>query len=303
MNQHGFHIDVIGKTKIWFAISGIIILIGVIAMLVDGFNWGIDFIGGTIMEFKIGKPFDTKDIIKILNEYKVKDYQIQKVGTKGDHVSIKTSPISHETQLSIIKDIEKKYNLTEDDIIMSQQVGPSLGKEIKLGMIGAVLLASIAMFVYLGFRFEFTMSVAAVIGLLHDVLILISVYTIFNITMNAPFIAAVLTVFGYSVNDTVVIFDRIRDNLKIMRRSDYAKIANDSVNQTLTRSINTTLTTLIMLILMYFLGPKALKDFALPLLIGITSGTYSSIFISTPLWVLIKNREKRRKTSNKPIKA
>ncbi|HBT49531.1 MAG: Protein-export membrane protein SecF [Caldanaerobacter subterraneus] len=303
MNQHGFHIDVIGKTKIWFAISGIIILIGVIAMLVDGFNWGIDFTGGTIMEFKIGKPFDTKDIIKILNEYKVKDYQIQKVGTKGDHVSIKTSPISHETQLSIIKDIEKKYNLTEDDIIMSQQVGPSLGREIKLGMIGAVLLASIAMFVYLGFRFEFTMSVAAVIGLLHDVLILISVYTIFNITMNAPFIAAVLTVFGYSVNDTVVIFDRIRDNLKIMRRSDYAKIANDSVNQTLTRSINTTLTTLIMLILMYFLGPKALKDFALPLLIGITSGTYSSIFISTPLWVLIKNREKRRKTSNKPIKA
>jgi preprotein translocase subunit SecF len=272
-------------------------------MLVDGFNWGIDFTGGTIMEFKIGKPFDTKDIIKILNEYKVKDYQIQKVGTKGDHVSIKTSPISHETQLSIIKDIEKKYNLTEDDIIMSQQVGPSLGREIKLGMIGAVLLASIAMFVYLGFRFEFTMSVAAVIGLLHDVLILISVYTIFNITMNAPFIAAVLTVFGYSVNDTVVIFDRIRDNLKIMRRSDYAKIANDSVNQTLTRSINTTLTTLIMLILMYFLGPKALKDFALPLLIGITSGTYSSIFISTPLWVLIKNREKRRKTSNKPIKA
>jgi len=303
VNQHGFHIDVIGKTKIWFAISGIIILIGVIAMLVDGFNWGIDFTGGTIMEFKIGKPFDTKDIIKILNEYKVKDYQIQKVGTKGDHVSIKTSPISHETQLSIIKDIEKKYNLTEDDIIMSQQVGPSLGREIKLGMIGAVLLASIAMFVYLGFRFEFTMSVAAVIGLLHDVLILISVYTIFNITMNAPFIAAVLTVFGYSVNDTVVIFDRIRDNLKIMRRSDYAKIANDSVNQTLTRSINTTLTTLIMLILMYFLGPKALKDFALPLLIGITSGTYSSIFISTPLWVLIKNREKRRKTSNKPIKA
>ncbi len=303
MNQHRFHIDVIGKTKIWFAISGIVILIGVIAMFVNGFNWGIDFTGGTIMEFQIGKSFDTADIIKILNNYKVKDFQVQKIGTKGDTVSIKTSPISNETRLSIIKDIESKYNLTENDLIMSQQVGPSLGAEIKFGMIRALLLASAVMFIYLGFRFEFEMSGAAVIALLHDVIILISIYAIFHITVNAPFIAAVLTVFGYSVNATVVIFDRIRDNLKIMRRSDYAKIANVSVNQTLTRSINTTLTTLIMLVLMYFLGPKALKDFALPLLIGIISGTYSSIFISTPLWVLIKNREKRRKTSNKPIKA
>jgi len=303
VNQYRFNIDVISKTKIWFAISGIVILIGVIAMFINGFNWGIDFTGGTIMEVRIGKPFDPNDIIKILNGYKVKDFQIQKIGTKGDEVSIKTSPIANEIRLSIIKDIYKKYNLTENDLIMSQQVGPSLGEEIKFGMIGALLLASVAMFIYLGFRFEFEMSGAAVIALLHDVIILISIYAIFHITVNAPFIAAVLTVFGYSVNATVVIFDRIRDNLKIMRRSDYAKIANVSVNQTLTRSINTTLTTLIMLVLMYFLGPNALKDFALPLLIGIISGTYSSIFISTPLWVLIKNREKRRKTSNKPIKA
>ena len=110
MNQHRFHIDVIGKTKIWFAISGIIILIGVIAMFVNGFNWGIDFTGGTIMEFQIGQSFDTDDIIKILNNYKVKDFKVQKIGTKGDTVSIKTSPISNETRLSIIKDIESKYN-------------------------------------------------------------------------------------------------------------------------------------------------------------------------------------------------
>ncbi|MDP9749612.1 protein translocase subunit SecF [Thermoanaerobacter pentosaceus] len=303
MNRYRFNIDVSSKTKIWFAISGIVILIGVIAMFINGFNWGIDFTGGTIMEVRIGKPFDPNDIIKILNGYKVKDFQIQKIGTKGDEVSIKTSPIANETRLSIIKDIYKKYNLTENDLIMSQQVGPSLGEEIKFGMIGALLLASVAMFIYLGFRFEFEMSGAAIIGLLHDVFILISIYTIFNITINAPFIAAVLTVFGYSVNDTVVIFDRIRDNLKIMKKSDYSQIANVSVNQTMTRSINTTLTTLIMLVLMYFLGPKALKDFALPLLIGIVSGAYSSIFISTPLWVLIKNREKRRRTSNKPVKA
>jgi preprotein translocase subunit SecF len=303
VNQHRFHIDVIKRTKIWFVISGAMILIGILAMFVNGFNWGIDFTGGTIMEFKIGKPFDTNDIIKILNEHKVKDFQIQKIGTKGDEVSIKTNPISNETRLSIIKDITKKYNLTENDLIMSQQVGPSLGAEIKFGMILALLVASAVMLTYLGFRFNFEMSLAAVVGLLHNVVILISIYAIFKITVDSPFIAALLTVFSYSLHDTIVIFDRIRDNLKSMRRSDYAEIANVSINQTLTRSINVVLTVLIMLALMYFLGPKALKDFALPLLIGITWGAYSSIFISTPLWVLIKNREKRRKISNKPIKA
>jgi preprotein translocase subunit SecF len=125
VNQYRFNIDVISKTKIWFAISGIVILIGVIAMFINGFNWGIDFTGGTIMEVRIGKPFDPNDIIKILNGYKVKDFQIQKIGTKGDEVSIKTSPIANEIRLSIIKDIYKKYNLTENDLIMSQQVGPS----------------------------------------------------------------------------------------------------------------------------------------------------------------------------------
>ncbi|HHW56365.1 MAG TPA: protein translocase subunit SecF [Clostridia bacterium] len=303
MNQHRFHIDVISKTKIWFAISGVMILIGIIAMFVNGFNWGIDFTGGTIMEFKIEKPFETSEIIKILNQYKIKDFQIQKIGTKGDHVSIKTSPISNETRLAIIKDIENKFGLTENDLIMSQQVGPSLGAEIKFGMVLALLVASAVMLAYLGFRFNFEMSLAAVVGLLHNVIILISIYAIFKITVDSPFIAAVLTVFSYSLHDTIVIFDRIRDNLKSMRRSDYIEIANVSINQTLTRSINVVLTVLIMLVLMYFLGPKALKDFALPLLIGITWGAYSSIFISTPLWVLIKNREKRRKTSNKPAKA
>ncbi|AAM24420.1 preprotein translocase subunit SecF [Caldanaerobacter subterraneus subsp. tengcongensis MB4] len=303
MNGHRFHIDVIGKTKIWFTISGIMILIGIIAMFVNGFNWGIDFTGGTIMEFKIGKPFDTKDIIKILNDYKVKDYQIQKIGTKGDHVSIKTSPISDQTRIAIIKEIEKKYNLTESDLIMSQQVGPSLGAEIRSGMILALVVASLVMLTYLGIRFNFEMSLAAVIGLLHNVFILISVYAVFRITVDSPFIAALLTVFSYSLHDTIVIFDRIRDNLKVMRRADYAEVANVSVNQTLVRSINVVLTVLIMLLLMYFLGPKALKDFALPLLIGITWGAYSSIFISTPLWVLIKNREKRKKASVKAAKA
>jgi len=297
-----FHVNVMGRSKIWFSISGVIILIGILAIIFRGFSWGIDFTGGTIMEFNIGHSFDTKEITQILDKYKVGDYQIQKLGSKGDGVSIKTKVLPDNVRISIIKDIESKYNLTDKDLISSQQVGPSLGSEIKFGTFLAAGIAALLMLTYLGLRFNFEMSLAAVLALIHNVFILISVYAVFHITVDAPFIAAILTVFGYSVHDTIIIFDRIRDNLKIMRKSSYDEIANISVNQTMGRSINTVITVLIMLLLMYFLGPSALKDFALPLIIGITWGAYSSIFIASPLWVLIKNKEKGKKVINKPAK-
>lgn len=302
-NTLKFNIDVIGKTKIWFTISSIIILAGIVAMLFRGLNWGIDFTGGTIMEFRIGKQFNTATVTEILNKHGVGDSQVQKIGTKGENVSIKTKALPDDVRASIVNDIKTKFNLNDNDYLSSQQVGPTLGAEIKFGTLLASLVATVLMLGYIAFRFNFEMGIAAVLALLHDILILLAAYALFHITVNTPFVAAVLTVFGYSINDTIVIFDRIRDNLKIMRRSSYAEVANVSVNQTMTRSINTVMTVLIMLVLMYILGPASLKEFSLPLLIGITSGAYSSIFIASPLWVIFKNREAKNKVGNKPLKA
>lgn len=302
-NTVKFNIDVIGKTKIWFTISGIIILAGIVAVLFSGLNWGIDFTGGTIMEFRIGKQFDTASITEILNKHGVKDSQVQKIGAKSENVSIKTKALPDDVRTSIVKDIKAKFNLSDNDYLSSQQVGPSLGAEIKFGTLLASLVATVLMLVYIAFRFNFEMGMAAVLALIHDILIMIAAYALFRITVNTPFVAAILTVFGYSINDTIVIFDRIRDNLRIMRRSSYAEVANVSVNQTMTRSINTVMTVLIMLVLMYILGPASLKEFSLPLLIGITSGAYSSIFIASPLWVIFKNREGKNRVGNKALKA
>ncbi|MDI6603549.1 MAG: protein translocase subunit SecF [Thermoanaerobacteraceae bacterium] len=298
-----WNLDVIGKTKIWFAISGIIILAGLIAMFTMEFNWGLDFTGGTVMEFNIGKPFQTSEITNILISHGVKDSQVKAIGSEKKQVSITTKSLDDKTRAEIVNDIKSKFNLSDKDYLSSQNVGPSIGQEMKFGTVLALLVASALMLIYIGFRFNFEMGIAAIMALVHDILIMLSTYALLRIVVNTPFVAAILTVFGYSITDTVVIFDRIRDNLRIMRKASYAEIANVSINKTMTRSINTIMTVLIMLVLMYFFGPASIKEFALPLTIGVISGGYSSIFIATPLWVIFKNKEIKNRAGNKAAKA
>lgn len=148
------------------------------------------------------------------------------------------------------------------------------------------------MLIYVSFRFEFSYGIASIIALVHDVIILICAYAVFRVPVNSPFVAAVLTVVGYSINDTIVVFDRIRENMKHAKKNDYASIANQSISQTISRSINTSLTTLVAIISLYVIGVEAIKDFTLPLIVGMAAGTYSSIFIASPAWVLIKQKTK-----------
>jgi len=179
--------------------------------------------------------------------------------------------------------LEKEIGKLE--ILRSEKVGPTIGKELRRAGILALLIAIILMVIYITFRFEFKFALAAIGALIHDILVTLSIFSIFQLEINSSFIAAILTIFGYSINDTIVIFDRIRENLKKAKKEELIPLVNKSIKETLARSINTVVTTLFVLLALYFFGGETTKIFVLAMLIGITSGAYSSIFTASPLWV------------------
>lgn len=282
-------LKIIEKTKIWFAISAIIIIIGLGAMATKGLEYGLEFKGGTVVQLNIGKDFNKADIDDIVKKYD-KDAQSNKVN--NTYIEIKSAKLNSTDISNIVKDVKGKYK--ESSLTNQETIGASIGQETRNKAIQAVIIAIIAMLVYVGFRFEFKFGLAAIISLIHDVLVMLSVYAIFGIPIDSSFIAAILTVVGYSINDTVVVFDRIRENNKYMRRTDVTELANASLTQTMARSINTVLTVLITLTAVYIYVPS-IRNFSEPLLVGIISGCYSSIFIATPMWVILKKHVSKNK--------
>lgn len=294
----------IAKRNIWFGISLAIILIGFLFTAIrGGVNYGVDFAGGTLMQVDFHKPV-TKALVNQINDVLssknlLKDSYVQQIGNNPDVAQIKTRSLSDQERVELFKALKERFNLPENEPLSTTKVGPSMGVTLRNQAIWAVIVASILMLIYITIRFEFKFGVAAVLALIHDLLILYAAYAIFNIPINTPFVAAMLTVLGYSINDTIVIFDRIRDNLKIMRREKYDVIADRSIMETLARSINTLLTVIITLVALYFFGGPSIREFVLPLLIGIVSGGYSSIFIASPIWYILKNREVSKRASYK----
>lgn len=292
-------IDIMGKRKIFFILSGVIILTGLIAMLVGGLNQDIDFAGGTEMHVNIGKEFDNNEIKSIVGEVTGVDgafIHVQKVGADGKQVIIKTTEIDTLKRNEVFEALKEKYGLSIDDKLMTDNVNPTIGNELKYQAFLATVIAAVLMLGYITIRFEFKSGVAAVAALIHDLLIMLTVYALFRIPINTTFIAAMLTILGYSINDTIVLFDRIRENKKYMKKEKFGNIANKSIWQTMARSINTSLTTLIMITALYVLGVPSIKDFAFPLMIGILSGTYSSIFIASPVWVAWQEFQDKKKS-------
>ena len=293
--------DFIGKRNIFFTLSVIAILVGLIATAVNGLQLGIDFTGGTILQINIGKSFDNDDIKDILNKYNLeKESYIQKAGNNKNEVIIKTAYMPNTQRQKLVSDIVKKYDLKAKDVLSIENVGPTIGRDMKNNAILAISIASVAMLVYIAIRFELKFGVAAILALIHDLLVTFSLYAVFKIPISSSFVAVMLTILGYSINDTIVIFDRIRENMKnYKKKMSLEELINTSISQTLTRSINTSLTTLMTITLLYFIGPSSIKDFALPLIVGVASGTYSSIFIASPLWYLLKRNEKGVKSQGK----
>lgn len=282
-------LKIIEKTKIWFTASAIIIIIGFAFMAVKGLQYNIDFKGGTLVEIDMEKDFDNAGVKSIISKY-APDAETKKAFSDNKYsLQISSTSLTSDKINDMVKAIKTKYNLKASNPLISQQnIGPSIGKEVRTKALLAVIIACLLMLVYIGLRFEFKFGLAAILSLVHDVLITAAVYAIFQIPIGSGFLAAILTIIGYSINDTVVVFDRIRENMKKTRKHNYADIANYSITETMTRSINTVVTVLITITCVYLLVP-AVRDFAFPLIIGIISGCYSSVFIASPFWVIFKN--------------
>jgi len=278
---------IVERRNIFFAISLLIILAGLVSSMIFGLNLGIDFAGGTLMQINIGKPYTSQEIYDTLAKLNIKPDSIQQAGDNKEQVIIKLkSDISDELRRNIFEAFKQKYNLKDEDLLSVQKVGPSIGRELKMQALLGAAIASLGILAYVAWRFEYKLAVSAIIALIHDLLITFSVYALFKIPINSTFVAAMLTVLGYSINDTIVIFDRIRENLKLNKKMDIAELINLSITQTMTRSINTVLTVIIALVALHIFGSESIRDFTLPLLVGIVSGAYSSIFIASPIWYI-----------------
>jgi len=287
-------INFMGPRKIWFGISLALLAVGLIFLIINGgLNLGMDFVGGSSIHATIGKAFEVSEIREIMDKYDP-EATITHAGQNKDQVIVRTKlSFDNEKRAEIIKTFSDKYSI-ESKNISFETIGPAVGKELAMQSLIAVLLAFAGIMIYVSFRFEWRFGLASLTALIHDTAMMVAAYAVFQIPVNATFIAALLTIIGYSINDTIVIFDKIRENLKSEhnKKIDYDNLVNVSVTQTLARSINTSLTTLITIFALYFLGVPAIRDFAFPMIIGIVSGCYSTIFIASPLWVILRKRFK-----------
>ncbi len=281
--------DLIKKRRIWYIISLVIIGLGLISMLFQGLNLGIDFVGGTLLDIKFDDTttVTTADIRSILAEYNLdKVSSIVETSDPYKGVLIRTANLQADEQANLISSIQAKYPDAEN--MRTEQVGPSIGKELRLKALLALLVASIAIVLYISLRFRFQYAIAAIVALLHDTFIVIGLFSIFQLEINTPFVAAILTIVGYSINDTIVIFDRIRENVKLARKTPFEVVCNKAVLDTLPRSINTSVTTLLTVLAILLFGGASIKVFMTALLFGVITGTYSSIFVAAPLLVTWK---------------
>lgn len=278
--------------NMWFGISIAVIAIGLIFMVLHGgLNLGIDFVGGTSLHAELGRTFQVSEVREITDKFD-KEATITYAGDNRDQVIVKTKVnITDKERGEILNSFCEKFNIKSTNINF-ETIGPAVGSEIMKSASIALLLAFLAILLYVTFRFEALFGVAAVIALVHDAIIMVVAYSVFNIPVNSTFIAALLTIIGYSINDTIVVFDRIRENIKAQgnKKTDYYLLVDNSVTQTLARSIITSLTTLLTVLALYFLGVPAIKEFALPMIVGLVSGTYSSIFIASPIWVMLRRK-------------
>lgn len=290
--QFGF----VKNRKKFYAVSVCVIVIGLSAGLIRGYNYGIDFTGGTMLQIDMGKTVDTAEVADSIKEYKLNP-SIILAGKNKDQVIIKTiKALDNEKREEVINTISKKYKLSEKSVLASEQFGPTVGRELKSNAVKSIVIASIGMLIYIIFRFKsWKYGISSVAGLLHDVLVILAIYGLFNITINNPFIAGILTVVGYSINDTIVIFDRIRENRVLYKREDIGTTIDKSINQTLNRSLMTSLTTLICMIPLTIMVSTSIREFIIPLMVGVLVGTYSSIFLCSPvLYEFSKNENKSK---------
>ncbi|MBR2560411.1 MAG: protein translocase subunit SecF [Firmicutes bacterium] len=290
--------EFIKNRRIFYIISVVVIVLGLVLGLARGFNYGIDFTGGTMMQIDMGQTVDTAEVEDLLKDYDLNPTLVLS-GDNREQLIIKTTKaLENAERLEIVSTLGEKYGISEDNILASEEFGPTVGRELKSNAFRSVVIAAIGMLIYIILRFKsWKMGVSAVACLAHDVLFVLAMYGLFRFTINNPFIAGILTVVGYSINDTIVVFDRVRENRSLYKRRSLAENLDASVNETLPRSIMTSVTTLVAMLPLMIMVSTSIREFVIPLVIGVLCGTYSSVFLSSPLFYELSKNENVSKYS------
>ena len=281
-------------------IPAVIIVAGIIAFIIHGgFNYDVEFMGGIRMQVNMHTEFDNKEVADLIQEKTVDTVSATvQTGDNNTIAVIKTPPVEESVKNEIFGALKEKYNLADEDLMSTSSASASFGQEIQRKALLYTLLAIICILIYIAIRFEWRNAIMAVIALAINVLIMAAVYAISNIPLNTTFIAAMLTVVGYSINNTIVIFDRVRENMKGRKKGEsIPEVVNRSVMETMGRTINSTVTTLITIVLIYILGVSTIKQFALPLIVGILAGAYTSIFIASGFYGAWRDSEAKAKAA------
>jgi len=301
------HIDFMKQMRVGFILSGAIIIIGLASLLIHGGpKLSIDFEGGTMVAVNFNKDMDVNDVRNSLSNVSADginyDFSKQEIKHFGSPSSISVRLASEEGQHGNIAQmlIDHLYEEfpedvpedTKDFILTIEKVGPKVGAELSGKVIMAIISALGLILIYISIRFEFKFALGAIAALTHDVLITLGIFSLLGLEISLPIIAAFLTIVGYSLNDTIVIFDRIRENIKTRRKDDYLSIINTSINESLSRTIITSLTTFFVVMILWLFGGGVIHNFALAMMIGVIVGTYSSIYIASPIVALLHSRQK-----------
>ena len=279
--------------KVFNYISIFISVISIVFLLFKGLNFGVDFKGGTLIEIRIDNVnVKTQDVRNAFNKLNLEDLTVKKFGNDTDYiVKFKRSDLNNP---NFIQNLKKDLNIYLEDYTFRrvENVGPKVSSELLLDGILAIAIALSAMLIYIWFRFEWQFSLGAIIAIFHDVLITLGIFSALNLEINLSIVAAVLTIVGYSMNDTVVIFDRVRENLKKYSKIQIDELTNLSINETLSRTLITSVTTLLALFSIFLFGGEILKGFSFAMILGVILGTYSSIYIANPILIFLRVSQK-----------
>ena len=298
------NVDFIGRRRTAFIVSGVLILISLLSLVIKGGpNYGIDFAGGTLVQIKFSDQMGIGDVRDAVKDVDIEGgSSVQTFGAQGNNEFLirveRTDQDLQEVTRSIETGLKERFGEGAFEIRRTEIVGPKVGKELQRKGFLSIIYALTGILLYITWRFEFRFALGAILALVHDVIITIGAFSITGKEFNLPIIAALLTIIGYSLNDTIIVYDRIRENMRKLRKVPFNEMINRSINATLSRTILTSITTMLVVLSLFLLGGGEIHDFAFTLIIGILIGTYSSIFVASPalvLWESIMAKRSRKK--------
>lgn len=293
-----FNLDFVSRRHFTYALSGLLLLISLVSFLWQGMNFGIDFTGGNLWLLQFDQAVEAQQLEELMAATEISGTLVQRAepqggGEQATAFLLRTPPLNDGQRQDVEQALAQQVGPYE--VLSFDEVSGTIGSEIRRNALVALTVATVGMIIYISIRFQWRFALAAVAALFHDIFIVAGIFSVFQIGVDATFVAALLTIFGYSINDTIVIFDRVRENAHAHPRLGAGELLNASVNQTLSRTINTSLTTLVAVSALYVFGGGTIRDFVLALILGFVIGTYSSVAIAGPLWLDLGGHVQREK--------